>query len=225
MYQQVIIPQTFGNEREYLTEMAERFSVLRESLEEIPPDEIEGGAFQPSALMVCETLPVRRDTDVLLPMYNGHFKPIEPSGRLNFFRLFVPFGSGQSGVRATRTAVLLARHFKRTYMKVHLYFYHTTWKNPQCESDQGKDHMIQDALEVQNLLERIAIGNCIDYTVQVDLEASTVTEGVLRAAFASEASLIVMARGDEVRTGSYVDQLAELSPIPILICAQEVDHA
>lgn len=128
----------------------------------------------------------------------------------------IPFGNGESGACAASKAIPLARFFNLA-----IAFYHTTWKNPQVETDDATLHMCGEALELQRSLESKAGDAGVSFTTTIET-ADDVVEGILRFSLRIGARLVAMSRGLHTgHAGSYVTQMAAQSPVPLFIAGRE----
>lgn len=161
-----------------------------------------------SALLVLDKPCQRRDVHVLLPMESNKLK-VE-HGRC----ILIPFGSGDSSLLAAQVGVRLAADFR-----LRVIFYHTTWRKSGLESEDGWSHLSDGARSNANKLKELAMGWGLTHGVYIEIAAPTVKHGIIGAALRTQAAMIVVARGSEIRKGSYVDQLAVMSPVPLFIVA------
>lgn len=129
--------------------------------------------------------------------------------------IFIPFGKGGAGVRAARFGVALAKT-----LGMSVTFYHTTYRS-DVASDRPEDHVCREAKEVQRLIEEVARTKAVPFTTIVET-APGVADGIVLSALLHNASLIVMTHGRQVMMGSYVDQVAVIGPIPLMILPKEV---
>ena len=122
----------------------------------------------------------------------------------------LPFGNGDSALDASRQAVGLA-----AALKMGVLFYHTTWKADGLpETAPSEAHMIAGARETRQKLEREAALRGVPFRTVVET-ASSIVEGVCRAALNERCALIAMSRGRSVGHGSYVDGVLARTPIPV----------
>jgi nucleotide-binding universal stress UspA family protein len=128
--------------------------------------------------------------------------------------LVFPFGSGESGWHAAQFALPLAQA-----MGLPVEFYHTTWTDPARPDVPPADQMCAAAIELRRKLEERAASLGIKFNTTVET-ADDVAEGLIRFSLRKGACLIAMARGRNTRAGSYVTQLLEQSPIPLVICGR-----
>ncbi len=207
MYNRILVPMFYGAAGDGLDHIVRQFG--EPSL--VCPTEVEGISVNRQTLLVAPELPKRTDVDVLLPMGATALK------LTSNHCLLIPFGSGRSGVRAAQIGIPLAERMGLTVV-----FYHTAWRRSDVDSQNGWDHITPEARQISKELNRMAVGAGLTNRSRFVVEtADTVIDGMIRAALLHKAALIVMARGDEVRKGSYVDQLAVVSPVPLLIAHQE----
>lgn len=222
MFQHTLVRDLYGPVGDGLSRFARRFG------DAIPvcPTLVETVEVQEQTLLVSDRLPRRSDVHILLPQGAVKFKVIRaatPKTHVDHVVLLVPFGSGESGIQAMRLAMQVAEHFMmKLRYGTEILFYHTTWRKPGVESEDGLDHLVEDAREVEYELRLMAQSQHLTCHTQIDIAAPTVPDGIIGCALRHDASLIVMARGNEVRLGSYVAQMAELSPVPLLIARKEV---
>lgn len=126
----------------------------------------------------------------------------------------VPFGKGESAVRACEAALTLA-----SKLKLDIVFYHTTWKDERLPEDAGPEaHMLPEALGILRALSRRAEAHRIRTETVIET-APTVVGGILAFALERGCSFIAMARGPEIGRGSHVDQALERSVIPLIVAA------
>lgn len=208
MYHWIVVPQLFGEVGDGLFRVARQLGdPIRISPTLVESFEADGGI-----LLIAPELPARIDLDTLLPMGANVLK-LTPD-----HCLLIPFGSGESAVRAAAVGIPLARK-----VGLPIVFYHTAWRKPDVENRDGWSHITPEAMGVSESLRRMAaragLADQIHFVVET---ADTVVDGLIRTALVQKAALIIMARGDEVRVGSYVDQLAAVSPVPLLIAHQEI---
>ncbi len=221
MPNRILVPNLYGRVGDEVAQLARSFG----DITVVCPTRIETMDVDGHTLLVTDQLPKRRDLHVLLAQGASGFKAIPAQSREDDNRLviLVPFGSGESGRKAMLVAVQVVKRLKiNKYIGTELLFYHTTWRKPGEHSEDGWKHLSDDARNSALALMRIAAGNELPYRYQIDICASTVPGGIITCALTHEVGLIVMARGSEVRVGSYVDQMIELSPVPLLIAQQEV---
>lgn len=145
-----------------------------------------------------------------------HLRPFdEQSLNIADRTIFIPFGKGGAGVRAARFGVALAKT-----LAVSVTFYHTTYRS-DIASDRPEDHVCPEAKEVQRFVEEVARTKAVPFTTIVET-APGVADGIVLSALLHNASLIVMTHGRQVLMGSYVDQVAEIGPIPLMVLPREV---
>lgn len=219
MFDRIFVPNLYGSVGDSLSQFARRFG----DATVICPTTVETIKVEGQTLLVSDCLPRRTDVHVLLPHGATRLNMIRATDRKTVERvvILVPFGSGESGIQAMRLAVQVANYFGHSRdLRVEILFYHTTWR--KSGSKDGWKHLDDDAHEVADDLRLMAQTNSLLFRYQIDIAAPTVPEGIISCALCNHASPIVMARGGEVRIGSYVDQLAAISPVPLLIARKEV---
>jgi len=161
----------------------------------------------------------RHDINVLVPFDE---KALDSRGT---GPILIPFGDGESGKVAALLGLRLAIKLKREVV-----FYHTTWR-ANVDSEDPADHLCAEAREVRAQLESWARNAGVAFQTRIEM-APDVTEGILHAAVDAavdaavepagdlSASLIVTSRGRKTKIGSYVDQLLNESPFPLLIVSR-----
>lgn len=166
------------------------------------PETIE---FPEGAIVVDHTLSFERaDINVLTPFDES---TLDERGE---GPLVIPFGDGDSGKVAALIGLRLAAAISRKVV-----FYHTTWRSESTSPDP-RDHMCQSARNDQFALEGWASAVKVEHETVVEM-APDVTEGIIRQSVLLSASLIVTARGRKTKIGSYVSQMLNQSPLPILL--------
>jgi cation diffusion facilitator family transporter len=149
-----------------------------------------------SLLVSCDPVD-RHDVDVLVTFEAPALKLED--GRC----VFVPYGDGDSGLRAAKVAIELAVRFDLVVV-----FYHTTWPSDKAvESLNPKDHVCYEAKVRSAQLDLMAQAAGVQHRFVTEM-AKTVNGGITTAALRENAALIVMVRGDCVLSGSYVDQMS-----------------
>ncbi len=129
-------------------------------------------------------------------------------------KVVIPFGDGESGIRAARIGIPFAKQIGSNIL-----LWHTTWRDAQVSSEDMQLHMCEDAKNVLRTLKGMCRKGSVPFEVRVE-SADDVSEGIVRAALFEGASLIVMARGNETGRGSYLDQVLGRSSVPILIARE-----
>lgn len=222
----VYVEDRHGRVGDRLRAMADR---VADSVEEtIAPDAIETFDALPIVL-VTTALPKRRDLTVLLPQGQRRFRslPALSAQHSPVYRVLVPIGNGPSGLRAFEEALSVIE-FPSRVSAWELHCYHTTWRRDGVDSDDPKDHMDQGALDNLAARESILRRRYMDSEVlfpvlkdHLEIQAPSVVDGIIRTALKIKAAVIVMARGDDLLLGSYVDQMVDVCPVPLLIVAQQ----
>jgi len=127
----------------------------------------------------------------------------------------LPFGAGESGMHAAKAGLGLARAIGKKVV-----FYHTTWRNEKLVLwPEPADHMCQDSRAVRQSLEAFATELNIPFETRIEM-ANDVAEGIVRCAMRVRANLICMARGVKTGLGSYVTQVLDQSPVPVLVAGR-----
>src|SRR3990167_8442671 len=160
-------------------------------------------------LLVLDKPSGRKDVHVLLSMGTHELKLGEDRCVL------IPFGNGDSGLRAALIGIQMAKQ-----LNLSVVFYHTTWRKPEVvglASEDGWNHICDKALANTESLRELATSVGVESRFFIEIAAPTVKGGIIGAALRKRATMIVMARGSEIRTGSYVDQVAGCSPVPLFI--------
>ncbi|NQV90762.1 universal stress protein [Candidatus Uhrbacteria bacterium] len=219
MFERILVPNLYGSVGDGLVQMARRFGEVNI----VCPTRVETVQVNSQTLFVADQLPTRRDIHVLLPGGATQLKriPAISKDHVDNMVILVPFGSGESCLQAVRLAIQVAEHFRARHLGVQLLFYHTTWRDPSTESEDVWAHIDEEVNEMATNLRRIAVGKELQFRYGVQIAAPTVPDGIISFALLNKVSLIVMARGDEVTTGSYVDQMALYTRIPLLIVRKE----
>ncbi|KKW32266.1 MAG: hypothetical protein UY76_C0034G0008 [Candidatus Uhrbacteria bacterium GW2011_GWA2_52_8d] len=212
MFQLMYVADIYGPQGTGPVFIADQLRLEETVVEKIPPGQIEYLLVDSRvSLFVTPVLPQRRDLNVLLTRE-------VPALKLECGRcVLVPFGKGDSGVRAARLGVRLAKG-----LDLPVVFYHTTWRKPGVESIDGWDHLHDEARKVAQTLRGIACQQNVFFIFDIQIQAPSVFAGIIVASFKRHAAMIVMARGTNILRGSYVSQMAESSPVPLLILADEV---
>lgn len=215
LFDHILVPNLYGRVGDNLSQFARQLG----DVTLVCPTQVETVEVKGRTLLVADRLPRRTDVDVLLPMGASRFLRIlrtDPN-LVDHRQILVPHGTGQSGVQAAKLAASFSRSLVLRDLDVHLLFYHTTWRNPVVEIGDPASNMEPGAHAVLEQMNEIARTADLRHNNWIELEATTVPDGIIRLALRRSASLVVMARGNEVRLGSYVDQMAEFSPVPLLI--------
>lgn len=175
---------------------------------EVAPSSI---VLHPDTLFVADSVDaVRRDANVLVAFDE---RTVFGRGRGG---LLLPFGDGSSGPDALPITIHLARQ-----LGVPIIAYHTTWRNEDQPSERPEDHMCAAARVVQQQLARAIADSGVEVQFVIEMADEVVT-GVIRAALAHNARMIVMARGGKTLVGCYVARVLQQSPIPVLAVADPV---
>jgi hypothetical protein len=120
--------------------------------------------------------------------------------------ILLPFGPGDAGVR-----VLEAIQPFAASLGASIRLYHTTWRNDSVASDNVRDHMRPDVLQVFDQLQ--AKG---PFTVSLET-ASEVDAGINLSALTNGSSFIAMTRGRHVIRGGYMHWVTARSSVPTII--------
>ena len=210
MYDRVLVPLLFGGRGDTLFKIGKQMAQIACPVVRVVPSMVHRHLMDMSTLFVTEVLPPELYCDVLLPRGAKSLKFVQGHN------IFVPFGSGRSGVRAARNAVSLAKA-----LGLSVVFYHTAWRRPEIKSEDPFVHMTKEAMAVGEEMRALAQHECVEYRTVIET-ADTVMAGVMRRALLERAALMVLIHGDEVRKGSYVDRLAKVSPVPLLVLKKGV---
>ena len=147
----------------------------------------------------------------------AHVPRLSPAGETALFRttkgaLFIPLGDGPSGLTGARYGVAMAKRLKSNVI-----FWHTTWRNPDVDSQDPRAHICDTAEKIILQAEQIAREACVESKVHIEC-APNLVEGLVTTALESGASLIVMADGGHKVFGSYTERVRERNcPIPMLV--------
>ena len=160
-------------------------------------------------IFVCESAADRQDLITLVPFDE------ESLTKRGDGPVLIPLGDNGSGEYAAREGIEIAKA-----LGLSVVFYHTTWREEDVDSDDPRDHMNTGARQVlEGAIARAEELEVLYKAVpQTDLG---VADGIVLAAGVHECSMILMARGTDTLKGSYVDQVLELSRIPVLVMGQE----
>ena len=138
--------------------------------------------------------------------------------------VLIPFSDGDTGLKAANAAFEFVERSRDSQSPQEgvpdVIFYHTTWPNPNALSSDTLDHMCESAERCMLALQQSASDRGISFQTIVETH-DDVVQGVIEMAYKTGSVLIAMARGSEIRQGSYVDRLVEQSPIPVLVTAEK----
>lgn len=128
-------------------------------------------------------------------------------------KVLVPLGDSDSGLHALQESLPLI-----VALKCGIVFYHTTWKKPNLfRSTNPADHICTAAAIILRDAQNIVSASIAEPKTETVIEcADGVAEGIRRAGNRLGCNLIIMARGSRAGAGSYADELAHESPIPVL---------
>lgn len=127
----------------------------------------------------------------------------------------LPFANGESAVHAASVAIPLAARLGKG-----VFFYHTTWRREGLPDDAPAErHMTAEALAVLARIGAMADEGGVKHRALVET-ATAIAEGAVRAALRERCCLFVLARGQHVGRGSYVDQMLGRSVIPVLVAGR-----
>lgn len=169
--------------------------------------------FPEDAVIVDSEVPHRRIPQAVL----------DPAHETSLFArrqgpILVAFSDGDSGLVAATAAFELALRRRQTKPVVagepEVILYHTTWADPEAISQDPKDQMCDAAIKVMLALEQAAGERGVAFATIVETH-DDVVQGVVEIALRERAVLIAVARGAQIRQGSYVDRVVAQSPIPI----------
>ena len=126
-------------------------------------------------------------------------------------KILVPLGNKNSGIRAMRYTLPLAR---RTNASILLY--HATWRRAACPAEDPMDHVCDDAAKILVQAGDLAASAGVSYA-QIVETPQNVAESICKVALREDCCLITLARGQNTLRGSYVDQVLGRSAVPILV--------
>lgn len=133
-------------------------------------------------------------------------------------RLALPFGDGESALQAMKIALQLLHKAKRGKASA----FHTTYPNPEVESNDAQDHLTENALHIKCTLMKMARDANIELDVEVAM-ADDVSNYVLEAAPKADCDMIVISEGGDDSLGDgYADQIEAQSHLPVLVIAKKV---
>jgi cation diffusion facilitator family transporter len=134
--------------------------------------------------------------------------------------ILVPFSDGDTGLVAAARAFELVKQWRKTRElpkdEPEVILYHTTWQDNRARSSDPLDQMCVEAIRVMLALEAAAEEAGVRYRTVVETH-DDVVQGVIEMAQATGSVLVLMARGAQIRQGSYVERMLEQSPIPVLV--------
>ena len=130
--------------------------------------------------------------------------------------VMIPFGSGSTAVQVLRAAIDVIKSLGQSVI-----FYHTTWSEDAVSSDSPKDHMCPSAQDILLQLHALAAEHEIVSEEIIEC-ASVVDGGIVSSALQHNVALLVMGYAGNVGRGSYVDQVKERSPIPVMVMGTQV---
>jgi hypothetical protein len=229
MYDRILVPRLYGARGNAMQSLAMQIAGQDdERVSFINPGDVQTIEVSGNTLLVADTLPTRTDVNVLLPMEQPWLRsrPAISPKHVNVLSILVPFGSGSSGRYAAGPARHIASVLSHRDQGTQILFYHTTWRKRDVDSEDPVDHLEEGAREnmvrFSSYEQDLPSDARIQHDVLIELQSPTVVDGILGAALLHWSGLIVLARGQEVLKGSYVTQLATISPVPLLIVQKEV---
>ncbi|KKR55830.1 hypothetical protein A2332_01025 [Candidatus Uhrbacteria bacterium RIFOXYB2_FULL_41_18] len=184
--------------------------VMEDVVVEFKRDSLGRCVFKTSDMIVSHDFSVSQSLTVLFPRNESSV----------FARgegpLMIPFGVGPTALQVLSSCLPLIKIFGQPVL-----FYHTTWEKKGMSSSQPRDHMCRAAYDVLAQLCAKAHAEGIAYGEYIE-KVSFVESGIVRAALEQGVSLLIMGRAKDVGRGSYVDQVLERSPIPVLVMGSKV---
>ena len=124
--------------------------------------------------------------------------------------ILVPFGGLDTACRI-RPAIDLA-----AALHARICLYHTTWRNERFGDAPPIEHVSHGAQEAMAIITSSCWAAGVQFSTVVEF-ARDVTRGIIRKALERGSNLIAVTRGEQAIRGSYVDQLLELSTVPVLV--------
>lgn len=167
-------------------------------------DSMELGA---DDLLVADRCQPERRVAQLLPQCGGRVRLYD-----DLSRVMIPFGNGGAGALAAQRASGFIND-----LQLQPVLYHTTWREDGVDSDDPKDHMCEGARHALFAAKGYLYGLHETQSEVVIECADHVADGLVEAALRLQCQMIIMAPGEQTGRGSYVQQVAEVSPIPLLI--------
>lgn len=156
----------------------------------------------------------RRDANVLVPQREiGLFaRGAGPA--------LVPFGDRGSAVHAMAYGMPILRGcgFEE------IVFYHTTWPADGVASQNPEDHMNEAARMVLAHLRDLADLASVRHRTVVEM-ADSIPGGIQRAALRNRCRIVVTARDPERFGRTYVDEMIDDSPTPVLVVGSKKEVA
>jgi cation diffusion facilitator family transporter len=138
--------------------------------------------------------------------------------------ILVPFSDGETGLVAATAAIDLALRWRKKRIlgeeRPEVFFYHTTWPDPNGLSTEAIDQMCTEATRVMLAMEAAANQAGVRYKTIVETH-DDVVQGVIEMAQNTHTVLIMMARGARIRQGSYVGRTLQQSSIPVYIAKSD----
>ena len=149
---------------------------------------------------------VRRDASVIAPQFETALFGRGAGPAL------VPFGDRESALRAMELGLPILRGCGFG----EIVFYHTTWRADGVASENPEDHMNDAAREVLTNLRNLADLASVRHRTIVET-ADSIPAGIQRAALRNGCRLVVTARDPERFGHTYVDEMIEDAPTPVLV--------
>lgn len=156
----------------------------------------------------------RRDANVIAPQFEtGLFaRGAGPA--------LVPFGDRKSALHAMAFGMPILRGCGFD----EIVFYHTTWRADGVVSQNPEDHMNDGARMVLANLRALADTSSMRHRTIVET-ADSIPGGIQRAALRNRCRLVVTARDPERFGRTYVDQMIEDAPTPVLVVGSKKEVA
>lgn len=124
----------------------------------------------------------------------------------------LPFSNGDSAMDGIAQTLGLAAR-----LALPVLFYHTTWrKDGLPDTAEPEAHMVDGARDVRRALEAAAATAGVDHRTVVET-ATSIVEGVCRAALNERCTLIALTRSRYVGRGSYVDDIVARTTVPVFV--------
>ena len=172
--------------------------------------------FPPGALIIDNFPDRNRQNLIWLAPMDERGLTTRHRGSANDASFMVPFGNGNSCLKALQLAAPIARGSGAA-----LLFYHTTWKIPGLASVKADDHMCREAIAIRKALEEEATAQSLPFRTLIET-ADDVADGIVQAAVLQRSRLIVMPRSQTVEVGDYCLRVFDKSPVPVITIGKEV---
>ncbi len=145
------------------------------------------------------------------PLYNKHVRLMNKDESRVFRNnekkeILLPFGPGDASLRVLEAVQPFA-----AALGASIRLYHTTWRNRGVASDNVRDHMRPDVLQV---FDQLQARGPFSATLET---ASEVDAGINVSALAHGSSFIAMTRGRDVVKGGYMHWVNVRSSVPTII--------